>query len=337
MLAHRTILLALFTCAPALATPEATLLARYDTEISKFADGAETGRFKAADGTSLGYRIFRTTGTPKGGIVLLPGYTESYEKYAELGIDLTQAGFDLFALDHRGMGRSARLSTNPKIVHVGHFEDYVSDALHFLREIVAPRQRGDLFLLAHSTGALIGSNVLATSNFFKAAAFSAALFEINLPIVPDWLAYLVVSFNILRGVGEESVPGHQEFDPIGFDPSDSNTTTSRSRASIQKQQWLKYPDIVQTGPSNQWLREAIRATWQREELAQRIATPILMFIAEDDRYVKRNGQYVFCQRAKHCKTFEVGRNSRHELLLERDEIRDEVLTQVIRHFDSARD
>ena len=332
MISQLIFTIALLQAAQAGATSEKTLIERFDTEITTFAQLAETGKLSASDGTALGYRIFRTINPPKGGIVLLPGYTESYEKYSELAVDLTQAGYDLFALDHRGMGRSARLATNRQIVHVARFEDYVSDTQQFIAEVVQPRQRGELYILAHSTGALIAANVLRNSTPVKAAAFSAPLFEINLKFIPDWLAYFIASVNIRRGAAADYVPGQKDFDLRAFDPTQSSTTTSHIRASLQKQLLLNNQELTQSGPSNQWLREAIRASWQREELARNMSIPILILTAEDDRFVKRGGQVDFCKIAKYCRMLELGRGSRHELLMERDEIRDDVLKEILAHF-----
>jgi lysophospholipase len=80
------------------------------------------------------------------------------------------------------------------------------------------------------------------------------------------------------------------------------------------------------------VREAILATRRRDELAAKVGVPVLILAAEDERYVKPAGQQSFCERAKQCKLVPIGRGSRHELLMERDEIRDEVLKQILAHF-----
>jgi lysophospholipase len=317
---------------PAHAVPEASLPARYEAEILPFAASSESGSFKGSGDASVAFRVFRTGGSVRGSIVLLPGYTESYTKYGELAFDLTQAGFDLFAMDHRGMGHSQRLAANPQIVHVQSFDDYVADAELFVRHVVSPRQRGPLFLLGHSMGGLVGSGLLGRTTAFKAAAFSAPLYEMDTRSFPEWLAYLAVSFNVWRGVGADYAPGRTDFDPKTYLPEESWTTTSLARAKLQQAQWLAEPILVQGGPSNQWVREAILATWQRDELAAKVGVPVLILAAEDERYVKPAGQQDFCERAKQCKLVPIGRGSRHELLMERDEIRDEVLKQILAHF-----
>lgn len=317
---------------PAHAVPEASLPARYEAEIAPFAAGSESGSFKGSGDASVAFRVFRTSGSVRGGIVLLPGYSESYTKYGELAFDLTQAGFDLFVIDHRGMGHSQRLSPNPQIVHVQSFDEYVADAELFVRHVVSARQRGPLFLLGHSMGGLVGSVLLGRTTAFKAAAFSAPLYELDTRAFPEWLAYLAVSFNVWRGVGADYAPGRKDFDPKTYQPEESWTTTSLTRAKLQQAQWLGEPTLVQGGPSNQWVREAILASWQREELAAKVDVPLLILAAENERFVKLPGQQSFCGRAKQCKLVPVGRGSRHELLMERDEIRDEVLKQILAHF-----
>lgn len=326
------IALSLFNTKPALALPEATLLARYKEVVTPFVASAEYGTLTGTGGVRLAYAVFRSAQTPRGSIVILPGFSEAYSKYAELSYDLTQSGYDVLIMDHRGMGHSQHLGSTPGIVHIDTFDHYVDDAQLFVQTIVSPRQRGPLYLLAHSTGGLIGAMLLTRNEQFKAAVLSAPLFTLNTRELPEWLAYSLVTASTWLGAAEDYPPGQSAFDPVSFVPAESWTTNSIARATLQKQQWLDEPHTTHGGPSNQWLREAMRNTWKRKEFAAQISTPLLVLSADDDRFVKPEGQKIFCDHAKNCKLVKLAPGSRHELLMERDDIRDEAIRLTLGHF-----
>lgn len=316
----------------ALALPEATLLARYDELVTPFMANAEYGTLSGHGNVRLAYGVFRSQQPAHGSIIILPGFSETYVKYAELSYDLTQAGYDVFILDHRGMGQSQHLAQNPRVVHIEKFDHYADDALLFVQSVVTPRQRGPLFLLGHSTGGLIAAMLLTRSQQFQAAVLNAPLFALNTRHLPEWLAYGVVSLSTWWGKGEDYPLGQSAFDPVSFVPAESWTTSSIARASLQKQQWLANLDATHGGPSNQWIREAIRTTWKRKELAAQISTPTLVLSADDDRFVNYDGQKTFCELAKACQLVKLAPGSRHELLMERDSIRDEAIKLMLAHF-----
>ena len=60
-------------------------------------------------------------------VVILHGYTESAEKFREMAWYFVSDGYSVFAMDHRGHGRSVREVEDKTITHVEHFDDYVRD------------------------------------------------------------------------------------------------------------------------------------------------------------------------------------------------------------------
>lgn len=57
-------------------------------------------------------------------VVIVNGRIESAWKYQELCYDLFRQGFDVYTYDHRGQGRSERLTEDRQIGHVHEFQDY---------------------------------------------------------------------------------------------------------------------------------------------------------------------------------------------------------------------
>ncbi len=58
-------------------------------------------------------------------VVILHGYTESAEKFRELAWYFITEGYSVFAMDHRGHGRSVREVEDLSLTHVDHFGDYL--------------------------------------------------------------------------------------------------------------------------------------------------------------------------------------------------------------------
>ena len=94
-------------------------------------------------------------------VIVLHGYTESGEKFREMTWYFLQSGFNVYAIDHRGHGKSARSVEETWLTHVDHFSDYVNDLEAFMEHVVLPRTKNlPLCLYAHSMGGAVGGMTL---------------------------------------------------------------------------------------------------------------------------------------------------------------------------------
>lgn len=94
-------------------------------------------------------------------VIVLHGYTESGEKFREMTWYFLQSGFNVYAIDHRGHGKSARSVEETWLTHVDHFSDYVNDLEAFMDHVVLPRTKNlPLCLYAHSMGGAVGGMTL---------------------------------------------------------------------------------------------------------------------------------------------------------------------------------
>lgn len=327
------LLVSLLGASETLAIPEAGLSAAYADALPRFMQGVTHGSMRGKGGKRLAYAIAAKEGSERPIIMLLPGYSESWRKYDEVMFDFDALGFDVYALDHRGMGLSERLSTNPLVAHVEDFNDYVDDAELFLNDFVAKDPRRPTFLLGHSTGALVGAAlVLKRPTAFRAAAWNAPLFALNTGNLPPLLARAVVAFNIWRGAAHAFAPGSGNYDPKTADPSQCRTTHSAVRCGHHIEQQVRDPGLVVAGPSNAWIYQAMRAAAKHQALAEGAGSlPILITQAGDDAYVLLPPQDAYCRLAKNCQKLLI-KDGRHELLQESDVYRDQVLSAITQHF-----
>ncbi|ODT99997.1 MAG: alpha/beta hydrolase [Pseudonocardia sp. SCN 72-86] len=109
-----------------------------------------------SDGTRLVGQRWTTDGDAKAAIVLAHGMGEHSLRYDALGKDLSAAGYDLLAVDHRGHGRTAGIAGTA----LGDFGDagwdgVVADYALTVRSTVGERPDLPVIALGHSMGSWI--------------------------------------------------------------------------------------------------------------------------------------------------------------------------------------
>lgn len=133
------------------------------------------GKFDGVGGLEIHWQVWLPTGAPKATVVLAHGAGEHCGRYAHVGGALTAAGYSLWALDHRGHGKS---QGTPALI------DRLDHAVADLRTFVGmaseerPGERPVLF--GHSMGGLISTAyALRHQDTVDGLALSAPLLAIE--------------------------------------------------------------------------------------------------------------------------------------------------------------
>ena len=106
--------------------------------------------FAGLGGLNIYTQSWLPDGDPRATILLVHGYGEHSGRYRNLVEWFVPRGYAIYALDHRGHGKS-----DGERVHIDSFTDYLVD-LETYRQIVREAQpSGKHFLLGHSMGAMI--------------------------------------------------------------------------------------------------------------------------------------------------------------------------------------
>ncbi len=137
------------------------------------------GRVSTKDGLALYWQSWHPV-EPRAQVVIAHGLAEHSGRYESAGRSFAEAGLAVYALDHRGHGKSPG-----RRVHVDSFEEYRVDVRAGLALARAEHPGLPLFLLGHSQGGLV--------------AVTLALRE------PEGLAGLVLSSPLL-GIALRSRP-----------------------------------------------------------------------------------------------------------------------------------
>ena len=286
--------------------------------------------FAQVDGMRVRLGHARPHGRPRGTVLVLPGRAEFIEKYRETLADLTSAGFAVIILDWRGQGGSDRFILRRQPDHVTRFEAYLADlaAVHDrLRQLALP---GPHLLLAHSMGGHIGLRYLHDHpGRFAAAAMVAPMFGIRLAPTPEPLARLLCDAAIRLGGGWRYAPGQRDFMIERYRFARNRLTSSPERHAVLRSHVAATPELALGGVTYGWLGAALRSLQltRRPGYLEAIPTPILVCQAGAERIVSNRAQVLTVRRLPRARLI-VFPGGRHELLMERDEIRDPVLAAI---------
>ncbi|QDP00002.1 alpha/beta fold hydrolase [Thalassotalea sp. PS06] len=276
-------------------------------------------------------------------VVISPGRAEGYLKYQEVVFDLTNNGFNVAIVDHRGQGLSEREQEERHRGYVQSFDHYVEDLQLVLEQAIAPNCQGPLFLLGHSMGGTIAS--LYGQKYperFQAIALSAPMFGIDTGGIPDWLATTMVGL----GSGLNSVFSDKAWYFFGHGPyqqkpfAENELMHSEIRYQIFKDTWQQHPKAQLGGVTFAWLNAAIDAMDNALNNISQFKAPVLILQAEQDTVVDNQAQQVFCEKlAALNKTSCVQdgpvviKGARHEILFESDDMRQEGLSTILDFFN----
>jgi acylglycerol lipase len=108
------------------------------------------GRFIGGGSTELYYQSWKPIGRPQASVAMAHGFGEHGGRYLNLVKHLVPHGYAVYALDHRGHGRSPG-----KRGHINRWNEYRDDVRGFIGLIRHHEPNLPVFLLGHSLGGLI--------------------------------------------------------------------------------------------------------------------------------------------------------------------------------------
>lgn len=285
------------------------------------------GTVETPDGVKLRYGRWQTLTPPaKGTVILLHGRAEYIEKLYETVTDLRQNGFHVLTFDWRGQGGSDRLLDDPRRGFVEHFDQYVADFDTIMTEVALPDCPGPYYVLAHSTGALVALTAAPYfANRIRRMVLVSPLLQLNaLPVSQNLLKWLVGTMHVL-GLGDLYVAGGPKADES--QQFAGNPLTADSRRFQRNADFVKkFPELAIGGPTASWLFAAIKAmeVVNDPDFYTRITIPTLIVCAGNDEVIDNEAAYRLGRRLRSGTTLTI-RGARHEILQERDKIREQLL------------
>jgi lysophospholipase len=289
-------------------------------------EGAVVGTLKTADGVALRYARWDPPPGRKGTVCLFQGRSEYIEKYFETVRDLRARGFAVVTLDWRGQGLSQRALRNRRKGYVHSFDEYNLDLETFINEVVLPDCPPPHFALAHSMGASVLIRAAHRGNrTFDRMVLLAPM--IQLPGLRRTLATrIIVKAMRLAGLGTSYVPGGdatvmQQRPFIGNLLSSDPVRYARNVAVLEAE-----PTLAIGWPTVAWADAAFRAMgeFMAPGYPGKIRQPMLIVAAGQDKVVSTPAIDEFAIRLR-AGSHLIVPGARHELLMEQDRYRGQVL------------
>ena len=252
--------------------------------------------------------------SPRGTAVIVHGFTENADKYAELIHALLRGGYSVVAYDQRGHGRSWRdpAIADISLTHVDRFGEYVADLKAVCETVLSAMPRPWL-LFAHSMGGAVSSLFIEENpRVFDRVALCAPMIAPNLGGLPPAAARLLCGAECLLGRDRKRIIASKPY--TGAEEFATSCATGRERFDWYEALRVRTPEFQNNGPTYGWTWEAIWAS--KAVLApgtvERIDIPMWLFTAEDDNSVMPDAQKAFAARLRDGKRALVP-GSKHEI------------------------
>ena len=230
--------------------------------------------FKGVAGLTIFTRFWRATGKPRGVVVISHGFNSHSGQYSKVAERFAAAGLAVYALDHRGRGKS-----EGERFHVEKFSDYVDDLATFI-QIAKARQPGlPVFLLGHSAGGVISSlYALKHQSELTGLISESSAFELPAPgfalAALKGLSYVAPHLRVLKLKNEDFSRDPRIVDSMNWDPL-----------------------IAGENQTAKTVAELIRADEELKEEFPRITLPLLILHGTNDKAAKADGSRFFNESA----------------------------------------
>lgn len=268
------------------------------------------GSFQGVGGLNIFTRTWRPE-SPRGIVVIVHGLNSHSGQYLWVGEQLAAAGLAVYALDHRGRGRS-----DGERFYVEKIEDYTDDVATLVRQAKADNPGLPVFVLGHSAGGVI-SCVYTLDHQSEINGLICESFAYELP-VPD----IVLSF--LKGL--------------------SYITPHTHVFSLKNEDFSRDPQVVESmnndplikGESQpaQTAKVMINADARLREEFPLIELPVLILHGTEDKATKPSGsQHFYEQTGSSDKTLKLYEGHYHDLL---NDVGKEIVMADIKEWISAR-
>jgi len=275
---------------------------------------------------------------PDAVVVVLPGLSEFAEKYFELANNFIDRNLAVWILDWEGQGKSDRLLTNRHKRHSNGFESDVADLHAFMMEYVKHASvhpdvgRIPMVMLAHSMGANIGMRYLLDHpGMFTCAAFTSPMAGIR---TVDFLPLSIavdVSTVLNELAGTSYVMGGKDWNPEEHDPKRSILSHDPVRNGIYNA-WCHADTQLKVGSVTYgWVNQALRSCYalQNALKSKTLSLPCLFGIAGEEKLVSNRRTRALIKDIPGATVVNLP-TSRHEILMETDDIRNSFIEAFIK-------
>jgi len=286
--------------------------------------GGHAASIRAVDGMVLRVARWHPPAQSVGTVVICQGRAEFIEKYFETVADLLRRNLTVVAFDWRGQGLSGRELDNARKGHIDDFSIYQRDLDAILDQVLLPFCPQPWFALGHSTGAaILLRQARSGESPFERLALTAPLigfYKLRYPLMTRGAARLLD----IAGFGASYIPGGGETALLTRPFKDNVLTFDPARYARNNNVVAAAPYVTIGDPTIGWVDAAFAQmeAFADPEYPRRILTPCLVFAADNEMVVDGGALERFSTRLKAGRLITLS-PARHEILMERDPIREQ--------------
>lgn len=268
----------------------------------------------------------------KANLIILPGLSEFGEKYIETACFFYELGYNVYIIDWAYQGRSTRFRENSHKRHSDGYDSDISDLHYLVTNIVKMGQ--PVHMLAHSMGGNIGLRyLLKHQNTFKSASLSAPMLGILDLKHREKLVGSILS--LLKTKYTAYVPGGKNWRESTRPNNRKDIFSSdHIRRKIHNAWCLSNPSLQVGNPTLGWIYHSLVSIniLKDKKKLRKIKTPILLAYAESEEIVDNAAIKRKSKTLPNAKLLEL-KNSKHEILVEKDQVRDVFLEETVKIFN----
>jgi acylglycerol lipase len=253
---------------------------------------AQEETFKGVGAFNIFFRSWRPAGSPRGVVVISHGFNSHSGQYLWAADQLVAGGLAVYALDHRGRGRS-----DGERFYVDTIADYVKDLATFVKLAKAREPGLPVFLLGHSAGGVIAC-IYTLENQAELAGLICESFAFQVP-APDF------AIAVLKGLSHLAPHAHV--------------------LRLKNEDFSRDPEVVRSMNADPLIENETQPTKTVAELARaddrlktefpRITLPVLILHGTLDKATKPSGSQLFHDNAgSKDKTLKLYEGHFHDLL-----------------------
>jgi len=280
----------------------------------------------AAGGWPL--RVFRWEAVaPVGSILFQGGRGDIIEKYLESFAHWHAQGWSIAAFDWRGQGGSGRFTANPLTGHVSDFSLWIDDLAIFARDWLKTSP-GPHVAIGHSMGGHLILRALAEKRIApNGAVLVAPMLGFETGVLPlgfaAWLVRVAARFAPeQRAWKTNERPGATKIARQSFLTGDIDRYADEIWWKGEK------PELALGPPSLKWLEQAYSSCLTLEARLKDVTTPMLILGTHGDKLVSPRAIERFAASLRHARLKMFDAKVAHEILRERDGVRDQALAEI---------
>jgi len=266
-------------------------------------------------------------------VVISHGFSETAEKFKEMIYYLVSNGYMVYAIDHRGHGRSYRLSSHPCLVHVKHFYDYVEDLHRFVTTVVQAETDLPRYLIGHSMGGAVSATIIEKyPDDFSKAVLSSPMVKLLFPM-PTFAVRLISGFMCAIGRSNTFGPGQHPYQ--GYESFEESASMNEARFDYYQAKKASTKEFQLSAFSYGWLYTSVRTIAKTRSLKEcsKITIPVLVFRSGHDTLIDPSGIDEFVKNTPSARLVDV-ENSRHEIFNSDDEVTAAYYETIFEFFKS---